>query len=107
MVVMPNKIPPNVFKIKSGPGEFCVKYLGTNDYNWMNRGRCFPYRGKDNDPHMVASYHKDILAKTNRTAKEQQFHDALVEAEKLLQTQIKNNANTGKYKQLKGKAFEM
>ena len=103
VVVMPNEIPSNVFKLKSGPGEFVVRYLGTNDYNWMNRGRCFPYRGKDDDPYMVAIYHKETTQKTKRNTKEQQFHDGLVEAESLLADKSKEANSTRPFKLLKGK----
>lgn len=101
VVVMPNEIPSNVFKLKSGPGEFVVRYLGTNDYNWMNRGRCFPYRGKDDDPYMVAIYHKETTQKTKRNTKEQQFHDGLVEAESLLADKSKEANSTRPFKLLK------
>jgi hypothetical protein len=106
---MPSEIPANVFKVKSGPGEFVVQYLGTNDYNWMNRGRCFPYRGKDNDPYMVSSYHKESQNQKNarRTPKQQQFHDGLMEAEELITEKYSKEASGSlPFKMIKGKCFK-
>ena len=40
----PSVIPDYIYRLKSSPGEFVLKYFGTGDFNWMSRLRCFPYR---------------------------------------------------------------
>ena len=41
-----------------GPGEFVTRFLGTNEYYWVNQRRCFAYRGIIADPIAVTSYNK-------------------------------------------------
>ena len=101
-VCLPSQIPEKVFRIKSGPGEFAVRYLGSNDYNWMNRGRCFPYRGKEDDPYMVANYQTG-KKRESTSAKASVFQAALNEAESLFAKKAQNSAEkTRTFKTLKG-----
>ena len=100
-VCLPSEIPEKVFRIKSGPGEFAVRYLGSNDYNWMNRGRCFPFRGKEDDPYMVANYSTGKKRESN--AKESIFQAALKEAENLFSKKTPlSGENKRPFKTLKG-----
>ena len=70
--------------MKSCPGEFAIRYFGSNDFNWMSKFRCFPYRGKEHDPHFVAmSYLKKNLNKKNLTKNQELFRLALMEVEKV------------------------
>ena len=107
LVIPPSQIPANVFKLKSGPGEFVIRYLGTNEYNWMYRGRCFPYRGKEDDPHMVAVHHKEAAnQKAKRNAKLKQFCDGLVEAEEMAAQRFVAQTSTTPFRLIKGMCFK-
>lgn len=37
VICHPNEIPANVAQQDHEPGEFCVKFLGTNDFHWTDR----------------------------------------------------------------------
>lgn len=43
-VCHPKNIPDNINNISHEVGEFAVKFLGTNDYYWLNQHRCFLYK---------------------------------------------------------------
>ncbi|CBY22833.1 unnamed protein product [Oikopleura dioica] len=43
-VCHPKNIPDNIHNITHEVGEFAVKFLGTNDYYWLNQHRCFLYK---------------------------------------------------------------
>ncbi|CAG9828925.1 unnamed protein product [Diabrotica balteata] len=47
LIIFPNEIPPKVQSTKHHPGEFVVKFFGTYDYYWMNRGRAFLFQEGD------------------------------------------------------------
>jgi len=42
--MFPYEIPDNIKNIAHAKGEFPVRFLGTNDYFWISRGRCFLYQ---------------------------------------------------------------
>ena len=46
-IVHPMKTPDNVMRMKWIPGQFPVLFLGTNDYNWTEQARAFPYEEGD------------------------------------------------------------
>ncbi|XP_043276284.1 histone-lysine N-methyltransferase NSD2 [Venturia canescens] len=46
-VCFPHEIPSNLEAIQHHPGEFCVMFLGTNNYYWVHRGRAFLYQDGD------------------------------------------------------------
>ena len=81
-VVEPPQIADAIYKMKSSPGEFVLSYFGTGDCNWMSRLRCFPYRGKVDDPHFVAKGHDKVAKSKKRATKtEETFKAALIQAE--------------------------
>ena len=41
MVVPPNDIPENLLQMEYSTGQFVVRFFGSNDYNWVRRGRVF------------------------------------------------------------------
>ena len=43
MVVPPNDIPENLLQMEYSTGQFVVRFFGSNDYNWVRRGRVFLY----------------------------------------------------------------
>ena len=43
-VIHPTSIPPNLERMNHGPGEFVIRFLGTNEYNWLTQRRVFYYR---------------------------------------------------------------
>ena len=43
----PENLPTNIRKIKHGVGEFAVRFFGTGEFYWLNRGRCFHYQYGD------------------------------------------------------------
>ena len=57
-VIHPTSIPANLECMPHGPGEFVTRFLGTNEYYWVNQRRCFAYRGIIADPIAVTSYNK-------------------------------------------------
>lgn len=46
-IVHPMKTPDNVMRMKWVPGQFPVLFFGTNDYNWTEQARAFPYEEGD------------------------------------------------------------
>ncbi|XP_056637531.1 uncharacterized protein LOC130445723 [Diorhabda sublineata] len=48
LIIFPNEVPPNVLNAKHGLGEFVVKFFGTYNYYWINRGRAFLFQEGDN-----------------------------------------------------------
>ncbi|XP_067928328.1 histone-lysine N-methyltransferase NSD2-like isoform X2 [Watersipora subatra] len=46
-VCHPEHVPLNIQQKSHEVGEFAVHFLGSNDYNWMHRGRVFPYQEGD------------------------------------------------------------
>ena len=46
-VLHPAEIPDNVARKAHGDGEFPIQFCGTNEYYWMNHGRCFLYEEGD------------------------------------------------------------
>ncbi|XP_024945454.1 histone-lysine N-methyltransferase NSD2 isoform X2 [Cephus cinctus] len=46
-ICYPYEVPQNVAAIAHSPGEFCVMFLGTNNYYWVHRGRAFLYQDGD------------------------------------------------------------
>ncbi|CAH0555529.1 unnamed protein product [Brassicogethes aeneus] len=47
VVLYPNEIPDNVLKINHDRGEFVVKFYGTYDHHWFNKGRVFLFHEGD------------------------------------------------------------
>ncbi|CAG9854075.1 unnamed protein product [Phyllotreta striolata] len=47
LILYPNEIPHNVMNIKHSAGAFVVKFFGTYDYFWVNRGRSFLFQDGD------------------------------------------------------------
>lgn len=45
--LFPSEIPDNVMSVPHRLGEFAVRFLGTNDHYWVDRGRCFMYHEGD------------------------------------------------------------
>lgn len=47
-VTHPDEIPDNISRLNHGPGEFVVRFFGSNDYFWLNKYRAFLYQEGDN-----------------------------------------------------------
>lgn len=47
-VTHPNDIPDNISRLQHGPGEFVVRFFGSNDYFWLSKCRVFLYQDGDN-----------------------------------------------------------
>jgi hypothetical protein len=48
-VIHPTEVPDNVERSPHAMGEFPIKFCGTNDYYWINHGRCFLYEEGDSE----------------------------------------------------------
>ena len=117
-VTHPTEIPDKLEKMSNGPGEFVIRFLGTNEYYWCNQKRCFPYKGLMADPIAFQNYNNPSLYKTNgendtttdqqmkqlidqmenkkgKSKQNDQFKLALVEAEDLFDTQKGYKSNAG------------
>lgn len=42
-IVFPNQVPDIVNSIPHSVGQFAVRFFGTYDYYWVNRGRVFNF----------------------------------------------------------------
>lgn len=42
-IVFPNQVPDSVNAITHSVGQFAVRFFGTYDYYWVNRGRVFNF----------------------------------------------------------------
>ncbi|XP_050314892.1 uncharacterized protein LOC126749239 isoform X3 [Anthonomus grandis grandis] len=47
VILFPNEIPTNVFILRKHRGDFAVRFFGTNDYYWANKGRVFLFQEDD------------------------------------------------------------
>ncbi|KAJ8980552.1 hypothetical protein NQ317_001059 [Molorchus minor] len=68
LILFPNEIPANVMNIKHGSGEFVVKFFGTYDYYWMNRGKTFLFQ--EGDTGHCNSVRKKVDAAFNKAIEE-------------------------------------
>ncbi|KAK3914863.1 Histone-lysine N-methyltransferase, H3 lysine-36 specific [Frankliniella fusca] len=90
--LFPSEVPVNVERQPHKMGEFAVRFLGTNDHYWIERGRCFFYHEgdcvQDNrktlKTSMENSYQRGVLE-----AKE--LHKAHKELRAKIQSQSKSN----------------
>ena len=46
-ILLPHNIPDNIMKMDWKRGQFAVVFFGSNDYNWLDRTRVFPYEEGD------------------------------------------------------------
>lgn len=47
-VTHPCDVPDNIARLNHGPGEFVVRFFGSNDYFWLSKCRVFLYQDGDN-----------------------------------------------------------
>lgn len=47
LILFPNDVPDNILKLPHVKGEFVVKFFGSHDHYWVNRGRAFLYQDGD------------------------------------------------------------
>ncbi|VEN39926.1 unnamed protein product [Callosobruchus maculatus] len=47
VILFPNEVPPNVQMVKHSIGDFVVRFFGTYNYYWVNRGRSFLFQDGD------------------------------------------------------------
>ena len=108
-VTHPTEIPEKLERMVHSVGEFVVRFLGTQEYYWVNKRRCFHYtvcstlyysfiinsfQGIIADPVSIQYYNNTKLYKTDPekgssqeatkveiTGKEKHFKSALIEAE--------------------------
>lgn len=76
-ILFPSEVPENVNKIPHASGEFCVKFFGSNDHFWVNRGRVFLYQDGD-----------DVHSSVNKTKTDTMFFKALEEARDALKRYV-------------------
>ncbi|KAG5889204.1 hypothetical protein JTB14_033282 [Gonioctena quinquepunctata] len=69
LILFPNEIPPNVMNIKHSRGEFVVKFFGTYDHYWVNRGRSFLFQEGDTGDSKVTTK-KKVEEAFNRAVEE-------------------------------------
>ena len=69
-VIHPAEVPVNVERSAHAMGEFPIKFCGSNDYYWINHGRCFLYEEGDEERTRAdqkatskASYIRAVLCK--------------------------------------------
>lgn len=90
--LFPSEIPDNVLSKPHNMGEFAVRFLGTNDHYWIDRGRCFIYHEgdcvqdakKSTKSHMEHSYKRGVLEANE-----------LHKAHKELRASIQSQSKTG------------
>ncbi|XP_026815267.1 histone-lysine N-methyltransferase NSD3-like isoform X2 [Rhopalosiphum maidis] len=70
-IVFPNQVPDIVNSIPHSVGQFAVRFFGTYDYYWVNRGRVFNFHEGDDE---------NILTKSKMKVIDQVFQDSIVEA---------------------------
>ncbi|XP_034232621.1 histone-lysine N-methyltransferase NSD2 isoform X2 [Thrips palmi] len=88
--LFPTEIPDNVENLPHRMGEFVVRFLGTNDHYWIERGRCFMYHEGDcvgekkttNKSNMEKLYQKGVLQAN-------ELHKDHKELRKKIQSQVK------------------
>ncbi|XP_039295505.1 histone-lysine N-methyltransferase NSD2 [Nilaparvata lugens] len=78
-VMFPHLIPPNIRNLAHARGEFAVKFFGSHDFYWVNRGRVFLYQEGDSGGRCTSK----------RKATDQMFLRAVEEATEAY-TRIKN-----------------
>ncbi|XP_025406749.1 uncharacterized protein LOC112680773 isoform X2 [Sipha flava] len=70
-IVFPNQVPDTVNAIAHSVGQFAVRFFGSYDYYWVNRGRVFNFHEGDDE---------NILTKSKMKVIDQVFQDAIIEA---------------------------
>ena len=71
-VLHPSEVPLNIEKLPHDVGEFPIQFCGSNEYYWMNRGRCFLY--DEGDVEKIAAI------SSNSAGKESAYKRGLIEA---------------------------
>ena len=57
----------------------------------MSKSRCFPYRGRQDDPHFVANFYSQFINKTKLSKNETLFKEGLIQAEKVFEERLQVN----------------
>ncbi|VVC28087.1 Hypothetical protein CINCED_3A006750 [Cinara cedri] len=70
-IIFPDLVPDTVNAIAHSIGEFAVRFFGTHDYYWVNRGRVFNFHEGDDENSLIKHKMKTI---------DQVFQDAVIEA---------------------------
>ncbi|XP_050438298.1 histone-lysine N-methyltransferase NSD2-like isoform X2 [Adelges cooleyi] len=70
-IVFPNQVPASVNATVHSSDQFAVRFFGTYDYYWVNRGRVFNFHEGDDE---------NMLVKIKCKAIDQVFQDAVIEA---------------------------
>ncbi|XP_022183535.1 probable histone-lysine N-methyltransferase Mes-4 isoform X2 [Myzus persicae] len=70
-IIFPNEVPDTVNAISHSVGQFAVRFFGTYDYYWVNRGRVFNFHEGDD---------QNILRKNNMKFIDKVFQDSILEA---------------------------
>lgn len=68
LILFPNEVPPNVMNARHTSGEFVVKFFGTYDHYWVNRGRSFLFQ--DGDAGQTSNIKKKVDEAFNRAVEE-------------------------------------
>ncbi|XP_029345149.1 histone-lysine N-methyltransferase NSD2 isoform X5 [Acyrthosiphon pisum] len=70
-IIFPNEVPDTVSAISHSVGQFAVRFFGTYDYYWVNRGRVFNFHEGDDE---------NVLRKNNVKVIDKVFQDSILEA---------------------------
>ncbi|XP_015369932.1 PREDICTED: histone-lysine N-methyltransferase, H3 lysine-36 and H4 lysine-20 specific-like [Diuraphis noxia] len=70
-IIFPNEVPDSVNAIPHTVGQFAVRFFGTYDYYWVNRGRVFNFHEGDDE---------NVLRKNNMKVIDKVFQDSIFEA---------------------------
>ncbi len=49
LILPPNKVPDNLMDKVHNRNQFCIKFFGSLDFSWINRGNVFIYQSNDAD----------------------------------------------------------
>lgn len=62
----PRNLPRNIRDMNHQVGEFCVRFFGSNDYFWINRGRCFTFAEDDECTRSSSKNSRGLIAAFQR-----------------------------------------
>ncbi|XP_067008061.2 histone-lysine N-methyltransferase NSD2 [Anabrus simplex] len=70
LILFPNQIPENIMNLPHRRGEFAIRFFGSHDHYWVNRGRVFFYQEGSTT----------VRSPIRKQNQDETFHRALAEA---------------------------